>query len=135
MTDLTAMVPVPQWLAEDMLAILRAARDLPGVAGLVGDRLGCEEGFVVDVIGHLERVLAPFPLVSILPNRIRFFVPRGGVAPDDVVFMLRLVRPGRVHFQPARSGAEVRSLPEAVFFEVHEEMSRAEFVAAQRRKG
>jgi hypothetical protein len=133
-TDLAVLVPVPQWLAEDLLGVMRAARDLPGLAEQIGLHLGCESGFVADVTGQLERVLSPYPLVSILPGKIRFFLPRGGVAPDDVVFMLRRVRPGRVHFQPARSGSAIQSMPEQVFFENHEELSRAEFVAATRRR-
>lgn len=130
MTDLAVLVPVPQWLAEDLLAVLRAARDLSGVAAQVGDQLGCEPAFVADVCGHLEKVLSPYPLVSILPAKVRYFVPRGGRAADDAVFLLRRIRPARVHFQPARSGSAIRSMPEQVFFETHEELSRAEFIAA-----
>ena len=134
MSDLTVLVPVPQWLAEDLLGIMRATRDLPGAADQIGLHLGCESGFVADVTTQLERVLAPYPLVSILPAKIRFFLPRGGTAPDDVVFMLRRVRPGRVHFQTSRSMSAIQSLPEQVFFENYQELSRAEFVAAKTRR-
>jgi hypothetical protein len=132
--DETVMVPVPQLLAEDLLAVVRAARDLPGVAAHMSQRLGCESGFVADLATHLEKVLAPFPLVSVLPDRIRFFVPRGGRMPEDVVFMLKQTRPGRINYQ-AQDDNAVRSMPERTFFEAYEEITRADFVSANSRRG